>query len=92
MTATDQRCTQSAAVAACMTAAAHRRDHLHSPSDECHPHAVEVVHLGNLALVVCHDCASDSGFLPGREAEHLSVVHRRSTANGTARLGRPTAA
>jgi hypothetical protein len=84
--------TSSAAVAACTAAAAHRRDHHHAPHEECHPHAVEVVHLGVLAVVVCHDCAADSGFLPEREAESISQLHRRSTLTATERLIRPDAA
>ena len=79
MTATDQRSTQAAAVAACTAAAAHRRDHAHRPHEECHPHDVEVVHLGHLAVAVCHDCGSDSGFVPEREAENISMLHRQST-------------
>jgi hypothetical protein len=71
--------TSIAAVAACTAAAAHRRDHLHEPHGECHPHVVEVVHLGALAVAVCHDCGSDSGFVPQREAESISTQHRRST-------------
>ena len=56
---------QSAAlVAACAAAAAHRRDHHHAAPVSCHPHVVEVVHLGHRAVTVCHDCESDSGFLP----------------------------
>jgi hypothetical protein len=71
--------TSSTAVAACTAAAAHRRDHRHGPHEECRPHAVEVVHLGALAVAVCHDCGDDSGFLPEREAEALSLRHRQST-------------
>jgi hypothetical protein len=92
MTATEQRSTQTSAVAACTAAAAHRRDHRHSATDECHPHQVEVVRLGVLALAVCHDCASDSGFVPEREAELISLAHRRSTMVGTERMRGPTAA
>jgi hypothetical protein len=68
-----------AQVAACTAAAAHRRDHNHPPSTTCHPHAVEVVHLGHRAVTVCHDCASDSGFLPQREAEAVALTHRTLT-------------
>jgi hypothetical protein len=84
--------TSSAAVAACTAAAAHRRDHQHGPHEECHPHVVEVVHLGALAVAVCHDCGADSGFLPEREAEAISAVHRRSTLTATELLTRPDAA
>ena len=67
-------------VAACTMAAAHRRDHEHSlGADSCHPHAVEVVHLGLRACTVCHDCGLDSGFLPRREAESLAAGHRQQT-------------
>lgn len=67
-------------VAACTRAAAHRRDHDHSlGADACHPHVVEVVHLGRRALCVCHDCGLDTGFLPPREAEALAAGHRHLT-------------
>ena len=67
-------------VAACTKAAAHRRDHDHGlGADECHPHVVEVVHLGGSAVCVCHDCRLDSGFLPRREAEGLAADHRHLT-------------
>lgn len=67
-------------VAACTMAAAHRRDHEHGLSaDACHPHVVEVVHLGQTAVCVCHDCRLDSGFLQRREAESLAAVHRELT-------------
>ena len=74
-------------VAACTQAAAHRRDHDHGPgADECHPHVVEVVHLGRSAVCVCHDCRLDSGFLPGREAEALATSHRELTRDLDVRL------
>lgn len=64
-------------VAACTMAAAHRRDHEHSlDTDACHPHVVEVVHLGPRAVCVCHDCRLDSGFLPRGEAEAMAADHR----------------
>lgn len=67
-------------VAACTTAAAHRRDHDHGlGADACHPHVVEVVHLGGRAVCVCHDCRLDSGFLPRRQAEALAAGHRDLT-------------
>ena len=67
-------------VAACTRAAAHRRDHDHSAgADDCHPHEVEVVHLGGQAVTVCHDCQVDSGFVPRRQAEALAADHRELT-------------
>lgn len=67
-------------VAACTATAAHRRDHDHPVSVACcHPHAVEVVHLGQRALTVCHDCRADSGFVPYRQAECLAEGHRDQT-------------
>lgn len=76
-------------VAACTAAAVHRRDHHHAASVTCHPHAVEVVHLGHRAVAVCHDCESDSGFLPDREAEALAESHRAQTlGDAPIRLGR----
>ena len=74
-------------VAACTMAAAHRRDHDHGvDADECHPHVVEVVHLGRTALCVCHDCRLDSGFLPRCEAEALAAGHRELTRDLSVRL------
>lgn len=74
-------------VAACTMAAAHRRDHDHGlAADGCHPHVVEVVHLGPSAVCVCHDCRLDSGFLPGREAQALATVHRELTRDLDVRL------
>ena len=76
-------------VAACTAAAAHRRDHHHATAVTCHPHAVEVIHLGHRAVTVCHDCESDSGFLPEREAEAVADAHRAQTLGDAAiRLGR----
>ena len=46
---------------------------------ECHPHAVEVVHLGHRAVTVCHDCQADSGFVPERQAETLARQHLEQT-------------
>jgi hypothetical protein len=78
-----------AGVAACTTQAAHRRDHHHrSGADSCHPHAVEVVHLGHQALAVCHDCQADSGFGPERAVERLAEGHRRSTVSHSVPLPR----
>jgi hypothetical protein len=69
-----------AEVAACTATAAHSRDHDHGFGAQCcHPHAVQVVYLGHQALTVCHDCRSDSGFLPCREAEHVAEGHRDET-------------
>jgi hypothetical protein len=71
-------------VAASTVEAVHRRDHHHEPSQECcHPHAVEVVHLGHRAVTVCHDCEADSGFLPEKAAESLAVHHREQTIGDT---------
>ena len=74
----------ASAVASCTLAAAHRRDHdhgvdAHTEPTGCHPHAVEVVHLGEQAAMICHDCRSDSGFVPHREAERLAFTHRHDT-------------
>jgi hypothetical protein len=66
-------------VALSTTAAVHRRDHAHQ-GDACHPHVVEVIGLGQSALVVCHDCASDTGFMDGRVATEVAERHRRLTA------------
>jgi len=47
----------ASAVASCTLAAAHRRDHDHGLEVvACHPHVVEVVHLGERAAMICHDC------------------------------------
>jgi hypothetical protein len=75
----DQYTMNASGVEACTAEAAHRRDHRGADHVECHPHLVEVVHLGTRALAVCHDCCSDSGFVPGREAEHLAIRHRVET-------------
>jgi hypothetical protein len=69
----------AALVAACTAAAAHRRDHHHVDGGDCHPHAVEVVHLGHRAVVVCHDCEADTGFLSEREADAMATDHRART-------------
>ena len=74
-------------VAACTMAAAHRRDHDHSlGAGDCHPHVVEVVHLGGRAVTVCHDCQLDSGFLPRRQAEAIAAGHRELTRDSNVRL------
>ena len=67
-------------VAACTVHAVHRRDHRHEGEDTCHPHLIEVVHLGRRAIAVCHDCCRDSGFLPERDADQLASAHRQETA------------
>lgn len=67
-------------VAACTVDAVHRRDHHHDADTVCHPHLIEVVHLGLRAVAVCHDCCRDSGFLPERDADRLASVHREETA------------
>jgi hypothetical protein len=70
----------ASAVASCTLAAAHRRDHNHGVDVvACHPHVVEVVHLGEHAAMICHDCRTDSGFLPHREAERMASAHRHET-------------
>ena len=78
----------TADVAACATEAVHRRDHEHGldDADSCHPHVVEVIHLGTQALCVCHDCRADSGFIPRREAERLAADHRAITLVGSVEL------
>lgn len=77
------------AVATCTVQAVHRRDHDHSRHEDCcHPHAVEVVHLGRHALVACHDCGTDSGFVPGRDAERIAGEHRKETRAGSVPLPR----
>ena len=75
-------------VAASTVAAVHRRDHHHEQVQACcHPHAVEVVHLGHRAVTVCHDCEADSGFLPEKAAESLAIRHREQTlGDGSAPL------
>ncbi|WP_183097453.1 hypothetical protein [Nocardioides pelophilus] len=84
----EQHPTSSVAdIAACTMAAAHRRDHEHrAAGDHCHPHVVEVVHLGPQAVCVCHDCRLDSGFLPRREAEVMAAGHRQLTRDVSVRL------
>lgn len=74
-----------AGVAAQTTAAVHRRDHRHD-GEECHPHAVEVVHLGSSAVVVCHDCGADTGFVPQRYAAEVAAEHRAATVTATVPL------
>jgi hypothetical protein len=74
-------------VAACTTAAAHRRDHDHPAAGAtCHPHAVEVVNLGASAVAVCHDCGTDTGFLPQRQAQQIATGHRSETLVGSVAL------
>jgi len=78
----------AALVAACTAAAAHRRDHHHAAAATCHPHAVEVIHLGHRAVTVCPDCESDSGFLPEREADAVVRTHCLQTSgDADTRLG-----
>jgi hypothetical protein len=85
-----QQRTALADVAACTAAAAHRRDHDHAvASASCHPHAVEVIHLGHSAVTVCHDCRMDTGFLPERQAEHIASGHRSQTLVESVPLPRP---
>jgi hypothetical protein len=72
---------QSNAVAACTVDAVHRRDHHHGEDEACHPHLIEVVHLGHRAMAVCHDCGQDSGFIAEREADRLASEHRQATVS-----------
>ena len=84
MTEEHQPAPHLSVVAACTLAAAHRRDHAHSDTTApCRPHAVEVVHLGGHAVMLCHDCRYDSGFLAHREAEHLASEHQLLTTMAT---------
>jgi hypothetical protein len=66
-------------VASCTVDAVHRRDHHHEGEETCHPHLIEVVHLGRRAIAVCHDCCRDSGFLAERDADQLASAHRHET-------------
>jgi hypothetical protein len=61
-----------------MLAAVHRRDHVHSTLI-CHPHSVEVVHLGSASIAVCHDCGFESDFHTIRECERAAAEHRVTT-------------
>jgi hypothetical protein len=61
-----------------MLAAVHRRDHAH-PQGACHPHSVEVVHLGSASIAVCHDCGYESGFQSMRDCERAASEHRHTT-------------
>jgi hypothetical protein len=80
-------------IAACTAAAAHRRDHRHaSDSESCHPHAIEVIRLGDRGVAVCHDCGADSGFMPRREAERMAADHQRQTLAASVDLVRVVAA
>ena len=81
-----------ALVAACTAEAAHRRDHHHTATPVCHPHAVEVVHLGRRAMTVCHDCQTDSGFLPEHEADVVAQTHRDQTLHHDNDLAPPAVA
>jgi hypothetical protein len=71
----------ASAIASCTLEAAHRRDHTHDDTTlaACHPHNVEVVHLGGQAAMICHDCGTDSGFIPYRDAWDLACDHRTTT-------------
>jgi transcriptional regulator of nitric oxide reductase len=64
-----------------MLAAVHRRDHAHAEAGPCHPHSVEVVHLGTASIAVCHDCVFESGFHTVRECERAATDHRLATAS-----------
>jgi hypothetical protein len=45
----------------------------------CHPHSVEVVHLGSASIAVCHDCGFESGFHTVRDCERAASEHRLTT-------------
>jgi hypothetical protein len=66
-------------IVASMLAAVHRRDHGH-PDSSCRPHQVEVIHLGNASIAVCHDCSFESEFLSMRDCERTAGDHRMATA------------
>ena len=68
-------------IAACTVDAVHRRDHHHDSGETCHPHLIEVVHLGRRAVAVCHDCGRDSGFIAEGDADRLASAHRQETAD-----------
>jgi hypothetical protein len=70
----------AAPVALSTASAGHRRDHVHEDGQACHPHVVEVIGLGHSAMVVCHDCARDTGFMVAKRAEEVAQRHRRLTA------------
>lgn len=70
--------TGAEAVVRSMLAAVHRRDHAHAGAT-CRPHQVEVIHLGNASVAVCHDCGFESPFLPVRECERSAEDHRAIT-------------
>jgi hypothetical protein len=85
--------TLMARVAASTVAAAHRRDHAHDTVEACcHPHKVEVIGLGRQAVVVCHDCCADTGYLEARAAEGVAAAHRRQTSAADVALDSTTAA
>jgi hypothetical protein len=62
-----------------MLAAVHRRDHAHAEG-HCHPHSVEVVHLGSASIAVCHDCRFESGFHTVHDCERAAADHRFASA------------
>ncbi len=76
---TSQESETRATVATVTLAAVHRRDHGHAAGASCMPHCTEVIHLGRSAAMVCHDCATDSGFVDVREAEELARRHTETT-------------
>ena len=74
-------------IAACTMSAAHRRDHRHAISaGSCHPHAIEVIHLGTRGVAVCHDCGADSGFVPTRHAMRVAAEHQQETRSASVML------
>jgi len=76
---TKQESETRAAVAAVTLAAVHGRDHRHAGGADCMPHCTQVVHLGQRAAMVCHDCGTDSGFVDPRAAEELARRHTEAT-------------
>jgi hypothetical protein len=59
--------------------AVHRRDHAHA-DDCCHPHQVEVVRLGQVAMAVCHDCRFEYGFEDEHTCQKIAQQHEHATA------------
>ena len=43
-------------------------------------HEVEVVHLGPVAMTVCHDCSYEFGFDDTHSCERIAQEHRAATA------------
>ena len=47
---------------------------------------IKIVYLGHRALSVCHNCQTDSGFLPYREAERPAEGHQDQTHRASVSL------